>query len=189
MNFFDRVTTWRINYVMKSFIKDACDLTYVDANNQERKKAISLTKCAEFFALTPSYEYPVEKFPLVEIGYNLGQLECETLKLFRKHWSKKYPFVKGFANVTLAILHELGHWETHDEVRKYYSWDDRVEAMEKIGKKVSLKEMTLAEANDKYFDFFDEACATEWAMMWLSDPNNRKIAKRFEKKFFALFNS
>lgn len=189
MKFSDGITTLRINYVMKSFIKDACDLTYIDVNNQERKKAISLTKCAEFFALTPSYEYPVEKFPLVEIGYNLGQLECETLKLFRKHWSKKYPFVKGFSNVTLAILHELGHWETHDEVRKYYSWDDRVEAMEEIGKKVSRKEMTLAEANDKYFDFFDEACATEWAMMWLSDPDNRKIAKRFEKKFFALFNS
>lgn len=85
MQFFDKVTSWRINYVMKSFIKDACDLTYVDVNNQEKKKAISLTKCAEFFALTPSYEYPVEKFPLVEIGYNLGQLECETLKLFRKH--------------------------------------------------------------------------------------------------------
>ena len=73
--------------------------------------------------------------------------------------------------------------------RVAYDVYDRVKAMEEIGKKVSRKEMTLAEANNKYFDFFDEACATEWAMMWLSDPNNRKIAKHFEKKFFALFNS
>ena len=96
MKFFDRATAWRINYVMKSFIKEACDLTYVNSNNQEKKKAICLTKCAEFVALTPAYECAIEKFPVVEIGYNLGQLECETVKLFRKHRSKKYPFVKGF---------------------------------------------------------------------------------------------
>ena len=145
-------------------------------------------KCAEFYALTPPYECAIEKFPVVEIGYNLGQLECETVKLFRKHWSKKYPFVKGFANITLALLHELSHWETHDEVRKYWSQEDRMAFMNDLEEQLKVKAITIDEANNKYFDMFDEACATEWAMMWLSDPNNRKIAKRFEKKFFALFN-
>ena len=41
--------------------------------------------------------------------------------------------------------------------------------------------------NNAYFQMPDETAATEWAIKWLSNPENRKIAKAFEKKFFACF--
>ena len=41
--------------------------------------------------------------------------------------------------------------------------------------------------NYAYFTLPDETAATEWAINWLSDAENRKKAKAFEKKFFACF--
>ena len=180
--------TIKINKIMKDFIREACDLTYHDMiTGEELPKIISLNKAKEFLAMTPTYDYVITDYPLVEIGYNLDQLYEGTITSFRKHWMKKYPMIKGFSNATLAILHELGHWEMHDETCQYCTWEDRVNMMEEVGEKMKQGEFGVNEANELYFDFFDEAVATEWAMMWLSEPENRKIAKAFEKKFFACF--
>jgi O-antigen/teichoic acid export membrane protein len=38
-----------------------------------------------------------------------------------------------------------------------------------------------------YFLLPDEMSATDWAVEWLQDAEHRRIAKAFEKKFFACF--
>jgi hypothetical protein len=116
-----------------------------------------------------------EREPVFEIGYNFDQLN--DMVLARKSFTDKSPMTKGFANITLALLHELGHFSSQQAFEGY----DRNE-------EVAFLKMLPAEfAREMYFLLPDELSATNWAIGWLSHPENRKIAKRFEKKFFACF--
>lgn len=101
-------------------------------------------------------------------------------KYFRRDFTKRCPLAKGFADVTISILHEIGHRMTEDLIPADF---DR-----------STQEIdNLFEAEDEedfhnlYFKMPDETLATNWAIEWLQNPENRKKAKAFEKKFFACF--
>jgi hypothetical protein len=78
--------------------------------------------------------------------------------------------------VTLALLHELGHLSV--EFNEDY---DRELALAEI------KSLPREEINFAYFRLPDETAATDWAIEWLQIAENRKLAKAFEKKFFACF--
>ena len=88
-------------------------------------------------------------------------------KQFRKDFVSRCPMGKGFANVTLSILHEIGH---HFNREIYICTDfDEYE-------------------NANGFDHFKLPCeivATNWAIEWLQNPFHRKIAKAFEHEFFG----
>lgn len=87
---------------------------------------------------------------------------------FRRFFIGLFPSGRGFANVTISILHELGHWATRHEVDWNEYW---VEAENTYGW--------------DYFNLKAERMATDWAINWLSDPENRKIAKAFEVEYFG----
>lgn len=87
-------------------------------------------------------------------------------KLFRKDFITRCPVAKGFADVTLTILHEFGHWFTRS-------------AMD-----VTVYDYLVANIENYYANPY-EMLATQWAICWLLCPANRKIAKVFEKNYFG----
>lgn len=108
------------------------------------------------------------------IGYKLDDEEHE----FQNHFRKMFPEAKGFADVTICLLHELGHLSSQQKFDGF----DREETLRKI-----YEQVPPHLRNAYYFMMPDEMNATIWAINWLKNPENRKIAKRFEKKFFACF--
>ena len=126
------------------------------------------------FFYRPNYNRP----DLITIGYNFKFLE-ERKNSFYTNFIHRFPMAKGFARVTIILLHELGHASSVQEFEGY----SRTESMLDILNTANSAE----EANERYFKLPDEVSASEWAMDWLSIPENRKIAKRFEKKFFSCY--
>lgn len=88
-------------------------------------------------------------------------------KLFRKDFIERFPSGRGFANITISILHELGHWATQDQV----DWEAYYEEIKPLH-------------GLDYFHCHGEMVATNWAIEWLKDPEHRKIAKQFECNIF-----
>ena len=84
-------------------------------------------------------------------------------KAFRKDFIKRCPMAKGFANVTLSILHEIGHHFN----REAYIFSDVNE-----------------DEYESHFTLPYEIVATDWAIAWLQDPEHRKSAKAFERQYF-----
>ena len=111
------------------------------------------------------------------IGMNIEELFSYGGKQFRQDFVRRCPMGKGFADVTITLLHELGHFSSQQEFDGY----DRVEGLRKV------RELAPYFRNFAYFQLPDEKSATDWAIEWLNDPEHRKIAKAFEKKFFACF--
>jgi len=89
-------------------------------------------------------------------------------KAFRKDFTKRCPAGQGFANVTLSILHEIGHF-FNKEV--FYAQD--------------MEEYSKITEYEEYFSLPCEKVATDWAINWLQDKEHRKVAKAFEKVFFT----
>ena len=124
------------------------------------------------------------------IDYNAEQLPyCRGF--FTKNFHRRSSISKGFAGVTISLLHELGHRKTIDQFTKDYPHWDRISETLKLRTKYHFfddpTKHDMEQANEEYFTWPEEVMATEWAMKWLNDPANRKIAKKFEKEFFACF--
>ena len=116
------------------------------------------------FAMGIGDKHPRLKLPKdLNAPYDLGD------KLFRKNFVERCPMAKGFSTVTLALLHECGHWHTRFI----------------LNMTVYTKMVENVESYEAYFDIPYERIATEWAICWLSDPFNRKMAKIFEKQYFG----
>ena len=116
------------------------------------------------FAMGIGDKQPRLKLPKdLNAPYDLGD------KLFRKNFVERCPMAKGFSTVTLALLHECGHWHTRSI----------------INMNVYTKMVDKAESHNDYFNIPYERLATEWAICWLSDPFNRMMAKTFEKQYFG----
>lgn len=52
------------------------------------------------------------------------------------------------------------------------------------------KDIAAIEESEEWEEYYflpDERAATEWAIEWLKNSENRKIAKKFEKEFFECF--
>lgn len=109
-----------------------------------------------------------QKTPRLFIPKNLHTND-EMDKQFRRNIVSRCKLTQGFSNVTLAILHEYGHWET----RSVFD----IIAYDKIKQKCDDMEDYMA---NPY-----EQLATQWAICWLQVPQNRKLAKEFEKHFFG----
>ena len=85
-------------------------------------------------------------------------------KSFRKNFVSRCPLAKGFANVTISILHELGHHFNREAyVFSTINEDD----------------------SDSHYDIPYEIVATDWAIEWLQNAENRKMAKAFEREYFG----
>ena len=108
-----------------------------------------------------------DRHPRITIPYDLTKHD-EGDRLFRIDFVKRCPLARGFADVTLSILHEIGH---HFHREEFIFMTD-------------VKEYEEAEGME-HFKFPCEVVATDWAIAWLQNPQNRKIAKEFEKDFFG----
>lgn len=117
--------------------------------------------------------------PKIKIGYNIDQLFNSSQKQFRADFVSRHPSARGFADITIVLLHEIGHYKTcHNDFGDY----NRELTILQLRRKYSRDTI-----NFEYFKLPDEMAATKWAIDWLSMPENRKAAKKFEKKFFASF--
>ena len=91
---------------------------------------------------------------------------------FRKDFTQRYSVACGFANHTLTILHECGHWKTQEQINIF----------------TYNKRLSTCKNNHDYFLMKEERIATDWAIQWLYEPENRKLAKEFERKYFGYGN-
>lgn len=89
--------------------------------------------------------------------------------LFRKDFIARYAPAKGFSNVTLAILHEIGHEKTKYDI----DW------------KADNRKKRNAKGQKEYMLVESERRATDWAIQWLYSADHRRLAKQFEKEFFG----
>lgn len=194
----------KLNAVIKKFLTQACDMTYTTKVLETAKleeqgidwfeafcddsmwiertfdREIVLRKGRRCCAVNTE-EYDVEA---VEIHYNIEELFTRGSKQFRENFVHNCPMAKGFADITLAMLHELGHHEVAEIVDEHYSDYDRKGMIKKIE-----EELPRELRNYAYFMLPDEDLATSWAIQWLEESaENRRIAKQFEKEFFKLFS-
>ena len=86
--------------------------------------------------------------------------------IFRSDFVRRCPVAINFSDITLTILHEIGHYFTREVFFSCYTEYENVTGFE-------------------YFSIPYEVAATDWAIAWLQDAENREIAKRFEEDFDA----
>ena len=166
--------------IMKKFVNDASDIVYLTEDDTYEKIEILVQKGEDFSAESPE---TVLDWSELAITYNFDELYDNSAKLFRAYWAERYPLIKGFADITISLLHELFHLEVNDEIRKTFTYDDRKLALYALYD----APMSNEERNRIYFGLPDEAAATEGAIKWLSVKENAKKAKKFEKEFFKCF--
>lgn len=194
----------KLNAVIKKFLTMACDMTYTtevfetakleeqgidwfDAFcdksmwiEQTLERKIILRKGRSCCAINPE-DYGAET---IEIHYNIEELFYRGSKQFRENFVRQCPIAKGFADITLAMLHELGHHEVAEIIEEDYKDYNREARIKDI-----REELPRELVNYAYFLLPDEMLATKWAIQWLEESaENRKIAKQFEKEFFELFS-
>lgn len=186
----------KVIWVMRDFINEIHGLTYTDVS-LPYIKGESLDEWFERFSNAVEEEIPSQvKMTYREDGfavciaekddpefhffYNLDELYSRGHKQFAQDFFARCPMGRGFASITITILHEIGHMNAQQDFEGY----NRIEAIRKL--KNNFPGETI---NFEYFKLPDEKAATDWAIEWLSHPENRRKAKEFEKKFFACFNT
>lgn len=102
-------------------------------------------------------------YPYISVPKNLS-IKDNGDKAFRRDFVSRCPMAQGFADVTLSILHEIGHHFNRD------SFDES----EYEG-----------EEEETHFSLPCEIIATNWAIEWLQSKENRRVAKAFEKEYFG----
>ena len=112
-----------------------------------------------------------DRFPRLQLPVDLDERD-ETDKLFRADFVARCPLARGFADVTLSILHEIGHHFNREEFLF----------------NTNMKEYNNADTAE-HLKYPCEIVATNWAIEWLQDPNHRKQAKAFEREYFKAVRS
>lgn len=186
----------KVIWVMRDFINEIHGLTYTDcivpamasenetieefmerlhnAEEVEASSQVKMTYREKGFAV-----WPMEKDePEFHFFYNLDELYSKGSRQFAQDFFSRCPTGRGFASVTITILHEIGHMNAQQKFEGY----NRIEAIRELEKNFPRETI-----NFEYFKLPDEKAATDWAIEWLSHPENRRKAKEFEKKFFACF--
>lgn len=184
----------KVIWVMRDFINEIHGLTYMDVHlprienestdewferfrnaiTEEIPSQVKMTYREKGFAVCT-----IEKDePEFHFFYNLDELYSKGSKQFAQDFFARCPMGRGFASVTITILHEIGHMNAQQKFEGY----NRIEAIRELEKNFPRETI-----NFEYFKLPDEKAATDWAIEWLSHPENRRKAKEFEKKFFACF--
>ena len=184
----------KVVWVMRDFINDIHGLTHLDlrlpyvenettdewferfrnAVEEEVPSQVKMVKREKGFAVCPCEKEDTE----FHFFYNLDELYCKGHRQFAQDFFSRCPMGRGFASVTITILHEIGHMNAQQEFEGY----NRVQAITELEKNFPRETI-----NFEYFKLPDEKAATDWAIEWLSHPENRRKAKEFEKKFFDCF--
>lgn len=102
-------------------------------------------------------------------NWKYHDLYPEETKTFLDDFYARCPIGKDFSIITLTILHEVGHIKTWSNVNW---WEDGLFRQ-------------LCDDQSEYIQLDAEYKATQWAINWLSDPSNQKIAHNFAHIFFS----
>lgn len=91
---------------------------------------------------------------------------------FMQNWYKtkigrKLPMMH---NITLSLMHEIGHIMTEDKM---------VDDTKQRNKIFASGKSALAK-NEKYFRLYNERIATKWAQKFIRD--NKKLMRKFDRK-------
>ena len=159
----------KVNRIIKSFVEDFFPLCVDVELAWDNDSSINYAICADEDEVTiyiPNWKKANFK------NDNGG-------KCFRKDFTERCPLGKGFSDITISLLHEIGHAMTNRDLPENY---DRASECAKVNRIKDNSERCFA-----YFKMLDETLATDWAIKWLQDPEQRKIAKDFEKQFWACF--
>lgn len=160
-----------VSKVMKDF------LVAVDKSCGGDGSLVSLHQDSQFAAVM--YDESPE---LHEITYNLSQLlESDAdyntgLGVVAANMGKRASYMKGFSQIVRVLLHEFGHHMTYATIIGLYGEDE-----------ITRLYQEAKGSNEKYLHVPTEWVATQWAINWLADAENRKIAREFERKFWACF--
>ena len=116
-----------------------------------------------------------------EISITINFSECCKNNIGARAFAENFytrAEIPEFSNLTLMLLHELGHNETNSLTSDF----DRENALTRLYNYSGKNKKII---NERYFSFPDEYFATSWAIQWLSNKKNQKIARKFEEEFFA----
>lgn len=123
-----------------------------------------------------------------EVTVNFPQLMGNGLFAVRENAISRCPALRGFSKLILVLLHEVGHFATAEEAEEIKDDDptcEETEAQYDYAKNNSNNNKDFHRIFQAYhYNRPHEKLATDWAINWLSDPENRKAAKAFEKAFF-----
>ena len=186
----------KVIWVMRDFINEIHGLTYTEcivpamtSENETIEEFMERLHNAEEIEIPSRVKmtYREKGFAVCTIEkddsefhffYNLDELYSKGHKQFAQDFFARCPMGRGFASITITILHEIGHMNAQQSFEGY----NRIEAIKEL-----IKNFPRETINFEYFKLPDEKAATDWAIEWLSHPENRRKAKEFEKKFFACF--
>lgn len=178
-------------WAMRDFLNEISTVEYIieaDYNGEEMENAVKAKRMAKIIKGNDFCAYVNGIFGQFEeyfkIAYNWYGLFDRSAKCFRKDFVNRCPTARGFADITLVLLHELGHIETE---HRNYSVQERNAEENRIRTLYYNREIDYDTLQTLYFNIPQEHDATDWAIEWLKDPAHRKIAKKFEKKFFTCF--
>ena len=119
--------------------------------------------------------------PIIVIEYDFNDMACnnKASKFFLEYFYSICPWaeIEKVSEVTISLLHELGHNLTAHKLPKNFNKDEENYLLES-------QNLPLSQHCMKYFQMKDEKLATNWAVKWISQKENIKIIKDFEKKFF-----
>jgi len=102
--------------------------------------------------------------PYLYLPSNLNYEGDEMDAAFRDNFIMMYHPAQGLSDVTLSLLHELGHWMTR------FDYDEEED----------LRARDAASTPAEYLALECEALATAWAIKWLSNHYDR--AKQFDSE-------
>ena len=167
----------KVRAIMENFLNFASDLDYEDENGNSYKRMAKTVDGKQFSAFVFGLNDEV-----FEIEYCFDHLmNGGGTKQFRKNFVNHCPASRGFATITMNLLHELGHFET--------LWMIDYDEYDRIAECKRIMQLPKEEQNWEYFKLPDETAATNWAIEWLAKKENRAAAKRFEREFFACFST
>lgn len=85
---------------------------------------------------------------------------------FRKNFISRCPIAANYSDALISLLHEIGHIVMDEE---------------SDGMSVGV----VCDTYEEYFAMHDEMIATNWAIDWLNNKANEKLAKDFEEKWLT----
>ena len=106
----------------------------------------------------------IDYHPRITIPYDLTKSD-EGDRLFRLDFIRRCPIAVEFSDVTLSLLHEIGHHFN----REIFIFANKLEG----------------DTHEEHFALPHEVAATDWAIAWLQDETNRKVAREFERDLFG----
>jgi len=168
------VSKRRLCQVMRDFLNVVNAVT-----TGETAPMCYLTQGAQFDSMiydrpmmTKEFHYNIEQ--LLEDGSNYT--DENGLGIICANMGQRASYMKGFSQITKILLHEMGHHFTYHQIEALYG----AEEMKRLYKEAEGN-------NEKYLHVPAEWVATQWAINWLADEQHRKLAKEFEKEFWACF--